>query len=354
MKKTMKALRMYAPGDFRIDEVPVPQAGPGEILVRVEGAGICAGDVKTLHGGIRIWGTSPENRYIEAPCIGGHEFIGRVAAVGEGVEGARVGERMISEQIVPCGECRYCLSGDYWMCRRSDVYGFKEHTQGGFAEYMLFHRRGVNHRVPDSLPLEIALLTEPFACAMHAVERGRIRHNDVVVVSGLGCIGLGMVNVARILSPRLLIGLDLRAKRLEMAREFGADIVLNPAETDVAAEIMKLTGGYGCDVYIEASGSESSVRQGLAAIRNLGRFVEFGVFPSEIKADWNVIGDTKEIDILGSHLGPYCYEPVIKGLADGSIRGDGVISHQFPLERWEEAFETAEKDPSAIKVALIP
>lgn len=354
MKKTMQALRMYAPGDFRVEEVPVPEIGPGEILVQVEGAGICAGDVKTLHGGIRIWGTSPETRYIEAPCIGGHEFIGKVVAVGDGVEGVEIGERMISEQIVPCGECRYCRTGDYWMCRQSDVYGFKNHTQGGFAEYMKFPKKGRNHKVPADLPLEIALLTEPFACAMHAVERGRIRHSDVVVISGLGCIGLGMINVARNLSPHLLIGLDLRAKRLEMAKDFGADVVLNPAETDVAAEIMKLTDGYGCDVYIEASGSESSVRQGLSVIRNLGRFVEFGVFPSEIKADWNIIGDTKEIDILGSHLGPYCYPPVIKGLADGSIRGEGVISHSFPLTQWEKAFETAEKDPSAIKVALIP
>lgn len=354
MKGEMKALRMYAPYDFRIEDVPIPEIGPGEILVRIEGAGICAGDVKTLHGGIRIWGTGPENRYIQAPCIGGHEFVGKVVEVGEGVENVAVGDRMISEQIVPCGECVYCLAGDYWMCRQSDVYGFKDHTQGGFAEYMKFHRRGRNHKIPADLPLDIALLTEPFACAMHAVERGKIRHQDVVVVSGLGCIGLGMVNVARNLAPRLLVGLDLRQKRLDMAKDFGADIVLNPMETDVAQAIRDLTGGYGCDVYIEASGSEASVRQGLAAIRNLGRFVEFGVFPSEITADWNIIGDTKEIDILGAHLGPYCYPAVIAGLANGSIRGEGVISHQFPLTEWEKAFETAEKNPDAIKVALIP
>ncbi|MDC7291125.1 alcohol dehydrogenase catalytic domain-containing protein [Blautia schinkii] len=352
--KKMKALRMYAPYDFRLDEVPVPEIADGEILVKIIGAGICAGDVKTLHGGIRIWGTSPENRYIQAPCIGGHEFYGEVVEIGKGVEGVEIGDHMISEQIVPCGECVYCRAGQYWMCQESDVYGFKNHTQGGFAEYMKFHKRGINHKIPKDMPLEKALLIEPYACSMHAVERGKIRHHDVVVISGLGAIGLGMVSVASNQCPKLLIGLDLREERLNKGKEFGCDIVLNPKEVDVVEEVKKLTGGYGCDVYIEASGSEKSVQQGLGMIRNLGRFVQFGVFPKEIMADWNIIGDTKEIDILGAHLGPYCYEPVIKGLADGTIKSDGIISHKFALEDWEKAFETAEKDETAFKVALIP
>jgi len=351
----MKALRMYAPYDFRFEDVPVPEIeNDKEIIIRVEAAGICAGDVKTLHGGIRIWGTSPENRYIEAPCIGGHEFFGEVVKVGAGVAGVEIGDRMISEQIVPCGECRYCRAGQYWMCRQSDVYGFKRHTQGGFAEYMKFHAKGIHHKLPKSMDIKSAVLVEPFACSMHAVERGKIGHDDVVVISGLGAIGLGMVNSARIHSPKLLVGLDLRANRRELGKKFGCDLVLNPAEADVAAEIMKLTDGYGCDVYIEAAGNEKSVQQGLAVIRNLGRFVQFGVFPDLIRADWNIIGDTKEIDLLGAHLGPYCYAPVIKGMADGSIRTEGVVTHTFALSDWQNAFETAEKDVSAIKVALIP
>ncbi len=265
---------MHGPNDFRFEKVPVPEIGDGEILIRVLGAGICAGDIKTLHGGIRIWGTSEADRYIEAPCIGGHEFYGEVVKIGDGVEGVSMGDHIISEQIVPCGECAYCLGGDYWMCRKSDVYGFKQQTQGGFAEYMKFHKRGRNHLIPKDMPLEKALLTEPFSCSMHAVERGRIRHQDVVVVSGLGAIGLGMVNIAStIFSPRLLIGLDLRKARLRKAKEFGVDIMLNPRETDAIREVKELTGGYGCDVFIEAAGSESSVRQGLAMVRNLGRFV---------------------------------------------------------------------------------
>lgn len=261
---------------------------------------------------------------------------------------------MISEQIVPCNECVYCKSGQYWMCRESDVYGFKNHTQGGFAQYMKFHKNGVNHRIPEELTKEQAVLIEPFACSMHAVERAKIKHSDVVVISGLGAIGLGMVTVARTHAPKLLIGLDMKENRLEKAVEFGADVVLNPAEINVEEEIKKLTGGYGCDVYIEAAGSEQSVNQGLKAVRNLGRFVQFGVFKDLIKADWNIIGDTKEIDILGAHLGPYCYDAVIEGMQNGSIKTDGIVSHIFEMSDWENAFETAEKSPDAIKVAMRP
>ena len=355
MQKTMKALRMYAPYDFRYEDVPTPQiTDDHEIIVRVERAGICAGDVKTLHGGIRIWGTSLENRYIQAPCIGGHEFFGEVVQTGAAVENVAIGDRMISEQIVPCGECVYCRAGQYWMCRQSDVYGFKNHTQGGFAEYIKFHGRGRNYQLSKELDPSAAVLVEPFACAMHAVERGRIGHNDVAVISGLGTIGLGMVNAARLHSPRLLIGLDLRENRRQLGLQMGCDLVMNPVEADVVTEIRKLTDGYGCDVYIEAAGHEKSVQQGLAAIRNLGRFVQFGVFPDLIRADWNIIGDTKEIDILGAHLGPYCYAPVIKGITDGSIHTKGVVTHTFGMSAWKTAFETAEKDVTAIKVAMDP
>ena len=118
---------------------------------------------------------------------------------------------------------------------------------------------------------------------------------------------------------------------------------MNPMETDVAAEIHKLTDGYGCDVYIEASGSEKSVQQGMASIRFCGRYVQFGVFPKAINVDWNDIGDGKEIEIYGAHLGPYCYEPVMKGILDGSIYTDGLISHTYKMEDWKEAFDTAEQ-----------
>lgn len=354
MKGKMKALRMYAPGDFRVEELEIPQISKDEILIKVLGCGICAGDVKTLHGGQRVWGTSQTEPYIEAPCIGGHEFYGIVAEKGTEVSTVEIGDTILAEQILPCGECKYCRRGDYWMCQPHHIYGFKKDAEGGFAQYMKLAKNSVIHKLPEEMPLEQAVLIEPYACGMHAVERGRIGHEDVVVISGLGAIGLSMVCAARQLSPKLIIGLDLRQNRLEKALDFGADIVMNPLKEDVVTKVQEITEGYGCDVYIEASGSEASVRQGLEMVQNMGRFVQFGVFPKDITADWNIIGDTKHIDILGSHLSGHCYEAVIEGISNGTLKTEGIISHMYPLEEWEKAFETAEKDAEAFKVALIP
>jgi 2-desacetyl-2-hydroxyethyl bacteriochlorophyllide A dehydrogenase len=354
MAKQMKGLVAHAPYDYRLEDVPVPQVGKGEMLLKVDACGVCAGDIKAYHGGQRIWGVTPETRYIEAPCIGGHEFVGKVVDTGPGVTGFSVGDRVVSEQIVPCWECDFCRQGKYWMCTGSAVYGFKHRCQGGFAEYVKLPVQSVNHKVPASFTTEQAALIEPIACGMHAVELGDIRHSDVVVIAGLGAIGLAMVSMVRLLLPKLIIGIDMKSGRIQKALQFGLDAALNPAEGNVAAKIAELTGGLGCDVYIEVSGSPASVNQGLNSLKNLGRYVQMGVFAEEVKADWNVIGDGKEITIKGSHLSALTYGSTIKGIEAGLIKTDGLISHTFPLADWEKAFETAEKDPSAIKVALAP
>lgn len=354
MEGKMKALVSYAPYDNRLLEVPIPTIGEGELLVKIKGCGICAGDVKSYHGGIRIWGTSEENRYIEAPVIGGHEFFGEVVEVGKGMEEFVIGDRVVAEQIAPCGKCKFCKKGKYWMCTESAVYGFKQHIQGGFAEYIKIHKNSIVHKIPDSFTTEQAVLIEPIACGMHAVELGKICHDDVVVIAGLGAIGTSMVNLAKLYLPKMIIGIDVNPYRLEMGKEFGADYVFNPMECNVEEEILKLTDGYGCDVYIEASGSPRSVTQGLQSLKNHGRYVQMGVFADEVKADWNVIGDGKELQIQGSHLSALTFASVIKGIESGLIRTNGLISHSYTLEEWEEAFEAGEKNPEAMKIMLVP
>lgn len=353
MGEMMKAVVSYAPYDNRYDDFPKPTAGEGEIVLKVKGCGICAGDVKAYHGGIRIWGTSEENRYIEAPCVGGHEFYGEIVELGKGVEGFEIGDTVVSEQVIPCGECEYCKQGIYWMCTRSAVFGFKQYANGGFAEYVKLPKTCLNHKVPESFTPEQAVLIEPIACGMHAVERAQIQHSDIVVIAGLGAIGTSMVNIAKLMLPRMVIGIDVRENRLEMGKKYGADVVLNPMTCDVAEEIKKLTDGLGCDVYIEASGSPKSVTQGLDSLKNLGRYVQMGVFAEEVKADWNTIGDGKELTIIGSHLSGKTYKSVINGIATGAIKTDGLISHKFKMEDWEEGFKATEA-PDAMKVMLIP
>lgn len=176
----------------------------------------------------------------------------------------------------------------------------------------------------------------------------------MVVISGLGAIGVSMCNLANLKLPKLVIGLEIRDERAEMAKAYGADIVLNPTACNVAEEIMKLTDGLGCSVYVEASGSPRSAAQGLAVLCNHGRYVQMGVLSDLVSADWNTIGDGKELTIIGSHLSANVYPAVIRGIEKGLIKTDGLISHCYKLADWKKAYETAERNPQAVKVMLEP
>jgi len=353
MSEKMRAVVAHGVGDYRFEQIDRPTAGPGELVVKVEACGICAGDLKAFQGGERFWGGSEFDAYVEPPCVPGHEFVGHVVEIGEGYEGPfKIGDRVTSEQVVPCGECYFCKRGMYWMCDPHNVYGFKNYLNGGMAEYMVFPAKAHVFAVPDDFTLEQAVLIEPYACAMHGVDRAKIEEGDVVVISGAGTLGLGMTAYARQFKPAEIITLDLNDARLALAKELGATITLNPSKCDVQAEIAKLTNGVGCDVYIEVAGHPSSVLQGLQLIRKKGRFVEFSVFGSKTTSDWSLIGDAKELDLYGSSLSPDCFPKVIELMAKGELPTEGVVTHFFGLEDFMEAFAVAGKD--GIKVALKP
>lgn len=358
LPESMKAVVTHGPQDYRLEEVPVPQAGPGEVLVRIRATGVCASDVKTFYGADRAWGSEQMERYVEPPVVAGHEFVGEVVALGEGAgekHGLALGDLAVSEQIIPCWQCRFCQRGQYWMCQRHDIYGFKHgRAEGSWAKYMKFPAGAINHKVPAGVKPEHAALVEPLACAIHAVERGEIQLGDVVAIAGMGPIGLCMLQVARLKGPAMLIALDLQDHRFQLARELGADMVLNPAREDVIQKVLDLTDGYGCDVYIEATGAEAAVVQGLQMIRKLGTFVEFSVHAGPATADWSIVGDQKELNVHGAHLGPYCYPRAIQYIADGTVAADKIVTHTLPLERFREAIELVHNQTESVKVVMIP
>lgn len=350
----MTAIINHGPNDYRLETVPTPKAGPGELLVKVGACGICASDVKCHSGAHMFWG---ENPWVKTPVVPGHEFFGTVVEVGEGADkkwNVGMGDRVIAEQIIPCGECMFCKSGKYWMCEPHDMYGFQSQiADGGMAEYMVFKPNSRVHKIPDSLSLADAAIIEPMACSIHTVNRAEIGFNDVVVIAGAGPLGLGMVQAAKLKTPKVLIVIDALDDRLELSKTYGADVVINPLKQDAIAMVKEMTSGYGCDVYIEATGSPIGVTQGLEMVRKLGRFVEFSVFGKETTADWSIIGDRKELDIRGAHLGPYCYETVINLFERGLITSEGIVTNQYPLTDWENAYEVA-ASPDSVKVLLIP
>ncbi len=355
----MTAVVCHGPEDYRVEQVARPHPGPREMVIRISACGICASDCKCWTGAKMFWGDKATGMaaYVKAPVIPGHEFFGVAEDLGTEAAahfGVKAGDRIIAEQIVPCDRCRFCRSGKYWMCEVHNIFGFqREVADGGMSEYMLIPSTARVHVIPDAIKLEDAAIIEPLSCAIHTVQRGDVQFDDVVVIAGAGPIGLMMVQVAKLKTPRKLVVIDMVPERLALATRFGADVVINPREQDALAIVHGLTGGYGCDVYIEATGSPGGVTQGLSLIRKLGRFVEFSVFGADTTVDWSIIGDRKELDVRGAHLGPYCYPIAIDLLGRGLVTSDGIVTHNYGLGEWDEAIRVANSLDS-IKVLLKP
>jgi threonine dehydrogenase-like Zn-dependent dehydrogenase len=357
MPEMMQAVVCHGPRDYRLEEVPRPVPGYGEVLVRVEAVGICASDLKCYQGATKFWGDDTRAAYVDTPVIPGHEFTGIVTEIDEaaaGRWGIAVGDRVVSEQIVPCRQCRYCLSGDYHMCLPHNIYGFKHVTPGAMAEYMVFPATALVYPISGDLLPAHAAFTEPLSCALHAVERATITFDDVVVVAGCGPIGLGMIAGAAAKSPATVVALDVADAKLELARLCGADLALNIAETDVAARIKELTDGYGADVYLEGTGHPSAVPQGLNLLRKLGTFVEYSVFRDNVTVDWSIISDDKELDVRGAHLGPHCWPAAIRMIESGTLPVDRIVTHQLPLKDFQEGLDLVADGTRSIKVSLLP
>jgi threonine dehydrogenase-like Zn-dependent dehydrogenase len=302
--------------------------GEGEVLVRVPAVGVCAGDAKCFAGAPYFWGA-------------GEKY------------GLEVGDHAISENIVPCWECRYCKRGDYHLCISFNIYGFKQYCQGAMATYMKYRKGAINHKVPKSIPAWQAAFIEPLACSVHAVGLGCVGFRDCVVVAGCGPLGLGTVAAARLKNPASLIALDLLDWKLEVARRWGANVVLNPAQCNVVEEVRALTGGHGCDIYIEATGHPLSVKQGLEMLRSEGRFVEYGVFGSNTSLDWSVI-TVKELSIKGGVLSPGCYPKAISMLESNCLPMKEIVTHQLSLDQAEEGIKLVLDGKTSLKVVIIP
>lgn len=354
----MKAVVCYGPGDYRFETMPVPEVNKNEVLINVLACGICAGDIKAYKGASVLWGEPGGESWIKAPVIAGHEFVGKVVKLGpEAAEkyGLQIGDKVVSEQIIPCGNCSYCQSGNYWMCDNTIIYGFQGNVaEGGMAEYAKFPSKALIYKVPENISDEAGAMIEPLACATHAVIRAKIELGEIVVISGAGALGLSMVQVVKMKNPGLLVVADLKEERLTIARELGADATINPSIVNPVDALLEITGGKYCDVYIEATGFPKSVIQGLELIKKLGKFVEFGLFAEDTTANWSIIGDRKEIDIYGSHLSPYTYPLAIDFLASGKVVVDKIVTHSFPLSEFKKAFDVTGNTKDAIKVIVKP
>ena len=350
LPKTMRAIRCHGFGGQHKfhNDVPVPNPGPGQVLVKVNASGICAAD-RAMWTGNAPWGLS-------FPFTPGHEFTGTVVALGDGADvlhGLAVGERTVAELNVTHGDDFFRQRGLYHLTDTMDVMGAT--LDGGWAEYMLYPENAVIYKVPDSLSNAAACYVEPLANAIHGVQRANIQFDDVVVVAGAGPIGMGMIQAARLKTPRKLILVNPGQAKRDAALNLGADLAFAPDDPALQETIMDLTAGRGCDVFLEASGRTEAFQLGLDLIRKAGTIVVFGVYKDKAKVDLNIFGEFKELNILGGHLAPFTYSTALDLMARGLIDGDICVTNSYELEDFKAALDSKPADGELqIKVVFEP
>lgn len=322
----------YEPGDVRMEDVPAPEPGPGEVLVRIGAALTCGTDVKTYRRG-------HPTLFESLPSPFGHEFAGNIEGVGEGGEGWEIGTRVVAANSAPCNRCYYCKVGDQSMCE--DLH----FLNGAFAEYIMVPRRIVEqnlYEVPEGMEFSRAALLEPLACAVHGVVRTPIATGDAVAVIGAGQIGLMFVRLATERGARAICA-DRSKERLAVARELGAEETIEAAEgVDTIEAVREWTpNGRGADVVIEAVGLPELWEQALWMARKGGEVTLFGGAPSGTKMEVDtVLLHYSQLTVRGIfHHTPYTVQVAFDLLKSGRVDPEPFISGVRPLENVLEALE---------------
>jgi alcohol dehydrogenase len=352
----MQAAVFVEKGKIEIREVPKPTPGFGEVLLKVTLTTICGTDVHILKGEYPV----------KPGLIVGHEPVGRIEAVGVGVTGFAVGERVIVGAITPCGQCRACLSGDGAQCSHGaesfEAIGgwrFGNTINGCQAEYVIVPNAQANlAKIPPSLTDEDVLLCpDIMSTGFSAIESGHVRIGDAVAVFAQGPIGLCATAGARIAGASLVIGVDSVPERLEQAKRMGADVVLNFKEQDVVAEIKRLTGG-GVDVAVEALGRQETFESSLRSTRPGGVISSLGVYSTHLRVPLDAfaagLGDFKIVTTLCPG-GKERMRRLMSVVAAHRAPFRELVTHSYRLAEIERAYECfANQRDGVLKVAVRP
>lgn len=331
----MRVFRYYAPEDLRLEEMPVPDPGPGELLLRVRSCATCGTDVKIYFHG---------HRNLKPPRVIGHEIAGEVAALGDGVDEFSIGDRVQVIAAVPCGECRECQTGRENVCANLTAIGYD--YDGGYAEYLivpeLVLRVGGVNPMPADLAFEEAAMTEPLACVLNGQELARVGDGDDVVIIGAGPIGCLHARLARTRGASRITLVERNAERLELAaaRVRPDEVVLAEDGVDAVAAVRALSDGRGADAVIVAAPTEAAHQDGLEMAANRGRISLFGSLPKDtprISVDANEI-HYRELTIVGAaNSTPAQNAAALAMIAGAQVPVADLITDTLPLEGLPDA-----------------
>ena len=339
----MKTLTIHAAKDLRVEEHPEPMPGEGEVLIQMEAGGICGSDLHYFnHGG---FGTVR----LREPMILGHEVAGRVKALGSGVTGLVIGQRVAVSPSRPCGVCEFCQTGQQNHCLNMRFYGSAmpfPHIQGAFRELLV---ADASQCVPTSLPAAEAAMAEPLSVVLHASKQAGDLSGKRVLVTGCGPIGLLSVLVAKAAGAIEVVATDIATFTLEKAKEVGADTVLNVAEAPDAFDAYAADKGH-FDVLFECSGVSSALAGAVPALRPGGRIVQLGLggdmtLPVQAMT-------AKELSLVGSFRFHHEFPEAVEAMERKLIDVSPLLTGSYPLQSATEAFEMAGDRSLAIKVQI--
>src|ERR1041385_6148978 len=351
----MKANVFHGKNDIRVQEVNRPRAGVGDAVIRVTLTTICGTDLHILRGEYPV----------KPGLVIGHEPVGVIHELGEGVTGYQVGDRVLIGAITPCGQCRACLSGHLSQCGHCEGYEaiggwrFGNTINGAQAEYLLVPNAQANlARIPDELSDEqVVLLADIASTGFGGAESGNIRIGDSVVVFAQGPIGLCASAGAKLMGATMIIGVDGDEKRLAMAKKMGADVVLDYRAVDIVAEVSRLPGG-GADVAIEALGTQQTFESALRSLRPGGTLSSLGVYSGKLELPYDAfaagLGDHRMVTTLCPG-GKERMRRLMEVVRTGRVDLTPLLTHSFTLDNTIEAYKLfGERADGVMKVAIRP
>ncbi len=333
----MKAIRWHARKDVRYEDVPDPLPGPGQVKAKIHYSGICGTDLHEYAAGPILVQTSPHPVTGKmAPVILGHEFSGRVVALGEGVTKFKAGDRVTGDCFWTCGKCYYCTRNMPSLCVRLVATGYD--VDGCFAEYLVAPEYTF-YKLPDQVSDEIGALTEPLEVAFHAVRRSKLQVGDTVCILGAGPIGCGVVLAVKVAGASRIVVVEPSKLRREAALQMGATDVINPADADLKKALSGMINAPGVDFTFDCIGSRSSIASSVALVRKAGTAVIVGLFNEDSLVSTAELV-LQEKNIIG--VSAYAHEAnfILDMIANGTFNPQKLITGKIALkDTVEKGFE---------------
>jgi alcohol dehydrogenase len=352
---TMRANVFRGPDKIGVEEVPRPRAGVGEAVIRITLTTICGTDLHILRGEYPV----------KSGVVIGHEPVGVIEELGEGVTGYEIGDRVMTGAITPCGQCRACLSAQWAQCGHGEGvealggWRFGNTINGSQAEYLLVPNAQANlAKIPDDLSDEqVVLLADIASTGFSGAESANIRIGDTVVVFAQGPIGLCATAGAKLMGASFIVGVEGDPVRMKMSRRMGADVVLDPKQCDVVAEVKRLTSG-GADVSIEALGLQQTFEGALRCLRPGGTLSSLGVYSGKLQVPYDAfaagIGDYKIVTTLCPG-GKERMRRLMSMVATKRFDPTPLLTHSFKLDQIVEAYDLfGSRRDGVLKVAIRP